>query len=159
MANLYTLENATIQIDKDGNPISNIINPIVITRDDITLYPHIVTIQEEMRPDLVTWSIYGQKGYIDEIMTLNNIVDVFSINQGDVIWFCDENDMPKLQVAQGTKTNEDIINSLIDPNSERKIDYNRETGENLLPSIKPTNLKQVQVDSNNNTITITNKLK
>ena len=159
MANLYTLENATIQIDSDGNPITNIITPLVITRDDITLYPHIITVTEEMRPDLITWSIYGKKGYIDEIMTLNNIVDVFSIRQGDVVWFCDESDIPKLQVAQGSKTNSEIINSLVDPNSERRIDFNRETGENLLPSIKPTNLKQVQVDSNNSTITIINKLK
>lgn len=159
MSNLYTLENGTIQMDSYGNPITDIIKPIVITRDDITVYPHIVTIEEEMRPDLVTWSIYGQKGYIDEIMTLNNIVDVFSIRQGDVIWFVDEDDIPKLQIVQSSQTNEDIINSLIDPNAERKIDYNRETGQNLYPSIKPTNLKQIQVDSNNNTITIINKLK
>lgn len=159
MANLYTLENATIQIDNEGNPISNIITPLVISRNDITLYPHIVTIEEEMRPDLVLWSIYGQRAYIDEIMTLNNIVDTLSMKQGDVIWFCDESDIPKLQIAQSSQTNEQIINSLVDPNAERKIDYNRETGQNLLPSMKPSNLQQISVDSNNSTISIINKLK
>ena len=159
MANLYTLENATVQIDSDGNPITNIITPIVITRDDLTLYPHIVTPEEEMRPDLILWSIYGQKGYIDEIFTLNNIVDSLSIKQGDIIWFVDENDIPKLQVSQSTQTKEQIINSLVDPNAEQKIDYNRDTGDNLLPTIKATNLKQINVNSNNNTISVINKFK
>lgn len=159
MANLYTLENATVQIDYQGNPISNIINPLVISRDDIYLYPHPVTVEEEMRPDLILWSIYGQNGYVDEIMTLNNIVDTLSIRQGDIIWFCDENDIPKLRIIQNSQTDEEIINALVDPNSERKIDFNRETGQNLLPSVKPANLKQISVDSNNNTIKIINRLK
>jgi hypothetical protein len=159
MANLYTLENGSIQIDSEGNPITNIITPIVITRDDVILYPHIVTPEEEMRPDLVTWSIYGQHGYIDEIMTLNNIVDSLSIRQGDIIWFVDENDIQKLRVEPQKQTTEEIINSLVDPNAERKFDVNRETGENMLPSMKTTKLKQVTVNPDNNTITIINKFK
>ena len=159
MANLYTLENGKIQIDSDGNPITDIITPIVITRDDLTLYPHIITPEEEMRPDLILWSIYGQKGYVDEIFTLNNIVDPLSIRQGDIIWFVDENDIPKLQVSQSNQTNEEIINNLVDPNAEQKIDYNRDTGDNLLPTIKPTNLNQITVNTNNNTISVINKFK
>jgi hypothetical protein len=159
MANLYTLENGSIQIDSEGNPITNIITPLVIVRDGLTLYPHIVTPEEEMRPDLVTWSIYGQHGYIDEIMTLNNIVDSLSIRQGDIIWFVDENDIPKLRVEPQKQTTEEIINSLVDPNQERKFDVNRETGKNMLPSMKSTKLKQVTVNPNNSTITIINKFK
>ena len=161
MANLYTLENGTIQIDADGNPITDIITPIVITRDDLTLYPHIITPEEEMRPDLILWSIYGQKGYVDEIFTLNNIVDPLSIRQGDIIWFVDENDISKLRVSQNNnaQTNIQIINSLVDPNAEQKIDYNRDTGDNLLPTIKPTNMKQISVNTDNNTISVINKFK
>jgi len=159
MANLYTLENGKIQIDSDGNPITDIIAPIVISRDDLTLYPHIVTIDEEMRSDLIMWSIYGQRGYVDEIMTLNNIVDPLSIKLGDIIWFVDENDISKLRKIQSVQTEEEIINALVDPDSERKLDYNRETGKNLLPSVKPSGLKQIDVNVENNTIKVINRLK
>ena len=159
MANLYTLENGKIQIDSDGNPITDIIAPIVISRDDLTLYPHIVTVDEEMRSDLIMWSIYGQRGYVDEIMTLNNIVDPLSIKLGDIIWFVDENDISKLRKIQSVQTEEEIINALVDPDSERKLDYNRETGKNLLPSVKPSGLKQIDVNVENNTIKVINRLK
>ena len=86
-------------------------------------------------------------------------MDSLSIRQGDIIWYVDENDIPKLRVEPQKQTTEEIINSLIDPNQERKFDVNRETGQNMLPSMKPTKLKQVTVNPNNSTITIINKFK
>ena len=59
MSYIYTLENGNIQIDSDGNPITNIVTPLVITSDNIVLYPFIVTSVEEMRPDLVLRGMYG----------------------------------------------------------------------------------------------------
>ena len=159
MSYIYTLENGSIQLDNMGNPITNIITPLVITNDNLTLYPFFVTQAEEMRPDLVLAQMYGNGKYIDEIMTLNNIVDSFSLSDGTLLWYPDPTDIDKLQKAPVTQTNDEIINLLVDPNSERKIDYNRETGENLSPSTKPSTLKQISVDTNNNTIKIINRLK
>jgi len=71
----------------------------------------------------------------------------------------DEDDISKLKKAQSTQTDDEIIDSLVDPDSERKLDYNRETGMNLLPSVKPSKMKQIDVNAENNTITVINKLK
>ena len=159
MSYIYTLENGNIQIDSDGNPITNIVTPLVITSDNIVLYPFIVTSVEEMRPDLVLRGLYGNGQYYDEIMTLNNIIDSFSLTEGTILWYPDPTDVDKLIKQQASQTNEEIINQLVDPNSEQKIDFNRETGVNLSPTIKPTTMKQITVDTVNNTISITNKLK
>jgi hypothetical protein len=156
---MYTLENGSIQIDNMGNPLTNIITPLVITSDNLTLYPFFVTQVDEMRPDSVLTAMYGNSRYIDEIMTLNNIVDSFSLTDGTLLWYPDPIDIDKLQKAPVTQTNDEIINLLVDPNSERRVDYNRETGENLTPSTKPSTLKQISVDTINSTIKIINRLK
>lgn len=159
MSYIYTLENGNIQIDSDGNPITNIISPLVITSDNLTLYPYFVSSQEQMRPDLVLRGMYGDSKNIDEIMTLNNIIDAFSLQDGTLLWYPDPSDLDKLRKEPVIQSDEEIINQLVDPNSERKIDINRETGDNLSPSIKPSTMKQISVDTINNTIKITNKLK
>jgi hypothetical protein len=159
MSNIYTLENGTIQIDDDGNPITNIITPLVVTNDTLVLYPHFVTNVDEMRPDLVLRAMYGNSNFIDEIMTLNNVIDSFSLTEGTLLWYPDPTDIDKLRKEPSTQTDQQIIDSLVDPNAERKITYNRETGENLSPTVKPTTLKQISVDTNNNTIKIINTLK
>lgn len=159
MSQIYTLENGNIVLDDMGNPITNIITPLVITNDNLTLYPFFVTQVEEMRPDLVLTQMYGNSRYIDEIMTLNNVIDSFSLSDGTLLWYPDSTDIDKLQKTPVNQTDEEIINQLVDPNSERKIDYNRETGENLTPSAKPSTLKQINVDTVNNTIKIINRLK
>ena len=152
MSYIYTLENANIQIDSDGNPITNIVTPLVITSDNIIVYPFIVTSVEEMRPDLVLRGMYGNGQYYDEIMTLNNIIDSFSLTEGTILWYPDPTDIDKLRRQQASQTNDEIINQLVDPNSEQKLDFNRETGFNLSPTIKPTTMKQITVDTVNNTI-------
>ena len=159
MSYIYTLEKGVIQIDAEGNPITNIITPLVITLDGLNLFPYIVSIAEEMRPDIILRGMYGNSDNIDEIMTLNNIIDSWSLSEGSVLWYPDPSDLDKLRKSQAAQTNQEIINQLVDPNSERKIDFNRETGENMAPSIKPSTMKQITVDTVNNTIKITNKLK
>lgn len=159
MSKIYTLENGTIQIDSEGNPITNIITPLVITSDNLVLYPYIITKETEMRPDLILRAMYGNSDNIDEIMTLNNIIDSWSLQEGEILVYPDPDDLDKLRKQPTAQTNEEIINQLVDPNSERKIDYNRETGENMAPSIKPSTMKQISVDTVNNTIKITNRLK
>jgi len=157
--NIYTLENAGIQSDKDGNPLMNITQQIVISDDTLKKYPYLVNKMEEMRPDLIVQGMYGNTGYIDEIMTLNNIVDSWSLTEGTLLWYCDPDDLDKIRKKPQTETADDIINKLVDPNSERKVDYNRETGEGLSPTVKPSNLKQISIDPANNTIKVINRLK
>lgn len=160
MSYIYTLENGNIQLDEDGNSITNIISPLVNTSDDLMVYPYIVSKPEEMRIDLILSGMYGEgSNYIDEIVTLNNIIDPMALIEGTILWYPDSTDLDKIRKAPITETDEEIIDRLVDPNSERKIDYNRESGMNLTPTIMPINMKQIDVDTKNNIIKINNKLK
>lgn len=157
--NIYTLENGSIQLDIDGNPITNIITPLVITSDNLVLYPYFISKSEEMRPDMIINGMYGNTNNLDEIMTLNNVIDSWSLQEGIILWYPDPSDLDKLRKSPVIQTDDDIINQLVDPNSERRIDFNRETGENTTPTVKPSTMKQISVDTNSNTIKITNRLK
>lgn len=156
---IYTLEKAGLQSDNDGNVLMNITEQIVLTDDTLKKYPYYVSKAEEMRPDLVVQGMFGNTEYIDEIMTINNIVDSWSLTEGTLLWYCDVENLNNIRKSPKTETSIDIISKLVDPNSERKIDYNRETGEGVFPSIKPTTLKQISVDTTNNTIKVINRLK
>lgn len=163
MSYIYTLENGNFQLGSDGKIITNIIYPLVIKIDGLVIYPYIVTKQEEMRPDLVLRGMYGNSNFIDEILTFNNIIDSFSLTEGTILWYPDEKDLDKLRKSPIRETDQQIINKLVNPNSERIVDSNRqlnlETGQNLTPPAKPTTLKQIEVDTKNNVIKIINRLK
>lgn len=156
---IYTLENTTTMLSKDGFVISNITTPLIVTVEGLILYPYYVQPVEEMRPDLVVQGMYGNTNFIDEIMTLNNIIDSWSLTQGTLLWYPSVDDLDKMRREQVVQTQEEIINQLINPNSEKRIDFNRDTGEGTIPTVKPTGMKQISVDTKNNVVKITNRLK
>ena len=111
-----------------------------------------------MRIDLISTNIYGHDGYIDELLTLNNILNAWSIKAGNIIYYVDEDAFPLIQ-SKPMADDQNIINNLINPNKDTKKDPNRESGENLPPSIKPSGLKDVSIDFTNKTIKIIDSLK
>lgn len=156
---IYTLENAGYKTDSMGHVLMNITEQLVVSNELLKKYPYFVSRMEEMRPDLIVQGMYGNTDYIDEIMTINNIIDSWSLKEGTLLWYCDVDDLDKIRKNPQIETTNEIIDRLVDPSSERKIDYNRETGEGVSPSIKPSNLKQISVDPSNNTIKVINRLK
>lgn len=156
MSYLYT--NETVQRDLTMGNLYDIVDPVLIWNDTLRYYPYMVQREEAMRIDLVCYSIYGNFNYIDELLTINHIMNPWSIKEGDIILFADEDDINTLQLQ--TKTDDQrIIRSLINPNKDTKKDPNRDEGTGLTPTIKPTNLKDVDVDFDNKKIRIIDRLK
>jgi hypothetical protein len=156
MSYLYTNENA-IRSKKQNNLI-DIINPLVIWNDSIEYYAHVVSLEEEMRPDLICYNIYGNFEYIDEFLTWNNILNPWSIKQGQIVKYVNESDISILKL-QATEDSSEVTKSLVNPSKDNKKDPNREQGTGLIPTIKPSGVKEVEVDFNNKKIKIMDSFK
>lgn len=156
MSYLYT--NETIQRDQKQNNLLDIIDPVVIWDDTLAYYPYTVSNEESMKPDLICFNIYGNFSYIDELLTLNNILNPWSIKAGQVIYFVDEDSLMALRL-QAKADDQTVVASLVNPNKDTEKDPNRESGKGLPPTIKPAGVKDVSVDFNNKTIKIIDKFK
>jgi hypothetical protein len=156
MSYLYT--NEISQRDKKQGDLIDIIDPVVIWNDTLNYLPYIVSTEEAMRPDLICFNIYNNFNYIDELLTWNNILNPWSIKEGQIIWFLDEDSIASIQLL-AKNDEEEIVRSLVNPNKDTKKDPNRENGTGLPPTIKPAGIKDVTVDFNNKKIKILDRFK
>ena len=156
MSYFYTLENSIRR--NNQNNLVDLVTPLVIIDDTLYYFPHIVTEEEEMRVEKICNNIYGHTGYMDEILTLNNIINPWSIKAGSIIYYVDEDSMPLIQ-SKPKADQQSILNNLVNPNKDTKKDPNRETGENLPPTIKPSGLKAVDINFATKVVKIIDSLK
>jgi len=111
-----------------------------------------------MRPDLICYNIYGNFEYVDEFLTWNNILNPWSVKQGQIVFYLNEDDILILRLKVSDDSQQ-TIESLINSNKDTKKDINRENGTGLTPTIKPAGLKEVNVDYNNKKIKIMDSFK
>lgn len=156
MSYLYTNEIAKRDL-KQGNLV-DIIDPVIIWNDTLNYLPYLVSKEEAMRPDTICFNIYGNFNYIDELLTWNNILNPWSIKEGQIIYFLEEDDIVALQL-QAKTDDQEIVKTLVNPNKDTQRDPNRDAGTGLPPTIKPAGLKDVTVDFNNKTIKIMDRFK
>jgi len=160
MSYLYTLEIAERNIVQ--NNLTDIVDPLIFRDDSLVYYPYVVGQEEAMRIDQICYSIYGNFLYIDELLTINNIINPWSIRSGDIIYFLDENDLVALQLVPKVDQTL-IINRLVNPNKDTQKDPTRDpnitTGTGLPPTIKPAGLKDVVIDYTAKKIKIIDRLK
>lgn len=154
MSYLYTNQNAVR--DTKQNNLYDLINPLVVRRDDLEYFPHYVTAEEEMRADLICYNLYSKFDYVDEFLTWNNILNPWSIKQGQMVFYLNEDDILSLQLNPSDYRKNEVAESLVNPNKDTKKDPNREQGTGLTPTIKPAGVKEVEVDYNNKKIKIMN---
>lgn len=156
MSYLYTLE--TVERSSGQTNLFNIVDPLLMVDDTLNYYPYVVAEEEAMRIDLICYSIYGNFAFIDELLTINNISNPWSIKGGSTIYFLDEDDLVTLRIFPKADQ-EKIVNELVNPNKDTQKDTNRDSGTGLTPTIKPSNLKEVDINYNNKTIKIIDRFK
>lgn len=129
---------------------------IVNTYDITSLKYYIVPREYEMRLDRISEFLYGSPNYVEELMVLNNILNPYSIKQGQYIYFCDLNEISKLYTKDElSDEKEKNRNKLLSSNrKDKKISEN--DNKNLPLTIKPSNLEQIKV-GDDFTVQIINK--
>lgn len=136
-----------IKRDENQDQLFNLFQKNVVYVNSVPLNIYIVPREFEMRLDRISYHIYGTTDYVEEIMTLNDIISPYSVKQGQYIFYCSIDDIGQLYVTDELKNDLEkkkiaIINSAT-PNNKSK------SSDNLSPTIKSNNLEQIKVTKDN----------
>jgi len=148
----FTLKN--IKRDKSQNNLYDLFSQTYIDNNTEQKFLTFVTEDENMRLDLVSKRIYGSNGYIEELMQLNNIINIWNIKKGDTIYYLKINVISILKKLELELDN--IAETLSKPNKNTRIDPDRIV--KVPPTIKPKSLETIILDTKNNKIKINNRL-
>lgn len=117
----------------------------------------IVTDEYEGRIDLVCRYLHGNTDLVEELMTLNGIVNPHSIKAGNEMFYYKNTDsygLLRQSDLEDTSNKDQILN--MNKKKSSKKDKNRIGSP---PTIKPDNLKQININYNKKKISIINKFK
>ena len=145
--------NNKIKRDPNQDNLFNLFQKNIINTNNVQLQIYIVPREFEMRLDRISNFIYGAPNYVEELMVLNDIISPYSVKEGQYIYFCQVDNFQKLYSIddlQNLKENarQNLINSS-KSNKPNQDNYNT-SDQNLPPTIKPSNLKQIKVGKDNN---------
>jgi hypothetical protein len=141
--------NNIINRDVNQGGLFNLFQKNIVYNNEIPLSIYIVPREYEMRLDRISNHIYGSDSYVEEIMVLNDIINPYSVKEGQYIYFCDVSYLQNLYTKDEISTQLDQTRiSLINAAQPNKNLQNAEQG--LSTTIKPAALKQVKVSNNNN---------
>ena len=144
--------DVTNKIRRDSNQdnLFDLFQKNVVKNRKIPTTPYIIPREFEMRLDKVSNYIYGSSEYVEELMVLNDIINPYSIKEGQIIYYCKENILPNLYTEDNLSEKKEIqrqkiINSAQPNRNKKKLDKD----QNLPPNVKPSNLKQIKVSKDN----------
>jgi len=151
MMDSFTLKN--LKRDKKQDNLFNIFKQTMVDAK-IILYTTYVNIDEEMRLDKVSSRLYGTPKYIEELMQINNILNIWNVKQGDIIQYGEILDFQLLKSLE--KEVDDIYEKIAKQNKNTRIDKDR--NKNVPPTIKPKNLENLTIDKKTKRIKIQGRI-
>lgn len=143
--------NSKMKRDPIQGDLYNLFQKNIALYPNIPLGVYIVTREHEMRLDRISNHIYGSPDYIEELMVLNDILNPYSVKEGQYIFYCTFDNLTLLYTKddmsdEKEKLRQKFIKSS-QPNRERQKITNGDM--NLPPTIKPSNLNQITVNKDN----------
>lgn len=148
---ITSFDDTTNKINRDPKQLDlfNLFQKNIINVQNLSLMVYIVPKEYEMRLDRISQQLYGTDNYVEELMILNDIINPYSVKEGQYIYFCDINSLANLYTKDDmTNSNEIKRQELI--NSTQKVqDITVSTDKNLPPNIKPSSLNQITVTDDN----------
>jgi hypothetical protein len=115
----------------------------------VTLYPFYCDRKHAMRMDIVSNDLYGTTEFVGSLCQLNNIINPFSVNEGDILFWASPLDLKELMDIPTSllgQVKSDLVNSM----KNRKLDTKRRnytrTPDRLPPTIMPDNSPQIVVE-------------
>ncbi len=151
--NYYSFEN--LKLDWTGH--YNLFEKTMINRQDISFDTFTVTDEFNGRLDIVCKYLHGNTEYLEELMTMNNILNPYSLKTNTIIKYFKNSGNYEL-MYQSDPVENDKKDSILQMNKSKstKKDSNR---IGSVPTIKPDTLTQVDVNHTKKKITVINKFK
>ena len=143
---ITSFDNNTNKIVRDSkqNNLYNLFQKNIIYNNNISFNVYVVPREFEMRLDRISNYIYGTPDYIEELMVLNDIINPYSIKEGQYIYFCSLEELKTLYIKDEMRTDlEEKRKKLIASKNNIK---NKPIKS---PTIKPEGLQQIKVSKDN----------
>lgn len=150
---IYTLEI----LKRNISGFYDLFQKTIRSSPEISVIPFVVTEEFNGRLDLISKFLYGTPNYIEELMVLNNIINPYSIKSGNIIYVVENSDEFKYLYDSDKQENnqkDKILNM-----NKSKIKSKDNNRLNYPPTIKPDNLKQLNINYKEKKITVINKFK
>ena len=158
--NILSFDDSTsnlIKRDPNQGNLFNLFQKNIMTIN-MPLNYYIVPKEFEMRMDRISNFIYGSPNYVEELMVLNDIINPYSVQEGQYIYYCDQINLQYLYTTDeliNTTNNNATRQDLISSSQPNRGKQNLSNDQNLPPTIKPSNLNQITV-GNDNSVQIIN---
>jgi len=149
----YSFEN--LKLDSTGH--YNLFEKTMVNRQDLPIYTIVTTDEFKGRLDNICKYLHGNTDYLEELMTMNNILNPNSVKSNTTIRYFKDTGNYEL-LYQSDPVENDKKDSILQMNKSKstKKDSNR---IGSVPTIKPDTLTQVDVNHNKKKITVINKFK
>lgn len=121
-------------------------NIVINNKQNIKLYLYVVQREYEMRLDKISNFLYGTPDYVEELMVINDIINPYSVKEGQYLYYCSLDNLQFFYTTDDTFEDTTSKNNLI---NSSKTNKNKEFTDNLPLTIKPNNLKQITITEDN----------
>lgn len=144
-------KSSKIKRNPEQDNLFDIFQKNIVNNNLLPLKIYIVPREYEMRLDRISQHIYGSPDYVEELMVLNNIINPYSVKEGQYIYFCQLNNLPKMytkdELSIDVEKNRDALIASSQPNRDKMSIAS--DNSNLPSTIKPSGLEQVRVTKDN----------
>ena len=149
----YSFEN--LKIDSTGH--YDLFQKTMVNRLSTQYDTVVITDTYQGRFDQMCKYLHGNTDYLEELMTINNIINPYSVKLNTIIkYFPDTTNYQLMYESDPEPTDKKDQILLMNKNKSTKKDKNRIGSP---PTIRPDNLKQIDVNHSKKKITIINKFK
>ena len=146
-----SVTNYRIKRDQNQGYLFDLFQKNIVLVKNIITSIYVVPREYEMRLDRVSEHIYGTPDFMEELMVLNDIINPYSIKEGQYIYFCNVENMQRLYTTDSMSSyNNTKRKSMINSSQQnRNKNTNLSSNQSLPLTIKPSNLEQVKVTKDN----------
>jgi len=153
----YTFNNSNQKVSKEGYILYDFFDKTMVNDEELYYSQYTVPVEFDARLDLVCRHIYGGMQFMEELMTQNGIINPFSIKTGDKLYYSYTSNELKALYQRDKSINEENKKKILNVNKSKSSV--QDPNASLPPSIKPNNLKAIDINYNKKVITVMNKFK
>lgn len=147
---------------KKTDKLYDLYNTVIVNNKSYNIIPFECSDRHEMRIDLIAYDIYGNTNNIDILTIINNILNVFTIQKNDIIFYIEDTDINDLRsdenVTNAIKENimKANIGKQFKSDKNREVDVNKRREIEEAKHIVPANILKTgsNFDTSNGKITL-----
>jgi hypothetical protein len=140
--------NIRIKRDPKQGDLFNLFQKNLKLNDNIILNNSYVVPREfEMRLDKISNFLYGSPDYVEELMIMNNIINPYSVIEGQYLYYCNYDSLGLFYTTDSDLLIPERTKLIASSQTNNK---NKSTNDNNLPlTVKPSNLNQITITEDN----------